>query len=65
MAVHLKGLNDLGISLYPGTGTKDGVNGDHVLLAPAYTSTEEEIEEIVMKVKETVVQAFNEIKPSL
>lgn len=61
MAVHLKGLNDLGISLYPGTGTKNGVDGDHVLLAPAYTSTEEEIEEIVMKVRETVVRTFNEI----
>ncbi|KAF7547196.1 hypothetical protein G7Z17_g7902 [Cylindrodendrum hubeiense] len=48
-AVHLKGLNDLGISLYPGTGTKDGIVGDHVLLAPAYTSTSEEIEEIAMK----------------
>ncbi|KAK7419371.1 hypothetical protein QQX98_003323 [Neonectria punicea] len=57
-AVHTKGLNDLGISLYPGTGTKNGVEGDHVLLSPAYTSTREEIEYIAMKVKETVFQTF-------
>ncbi|KAK7425306.1 hypothetical protein QQZ08_008203 [Neonectria magnoliae] len=60
-AVHTRGLNGLGISLYPGTGTKNGVEGDHVLLSPAYTSTREEIEDIVMKVKETVFQAFEDI----
>ena len=61
-AVHIKGLNDLGISLYPGTGTKNGVDGDHVLLSPAYTSTSEEIEEIAQKVKETVFQTFEELE---
>lgn len=61
-AVYTKGLNDLGISLYPGTGTKNGVDGDHVLLSPAYTSTEEEIEEIALKVKETIFRAFDELK---
>ncbi|RJE25084.1 Aminotransferase [Aspergillus sclerotialis] len=61
-AVHSKGLNNLGISLYPGTGTKDGVVGDHVLLAPAYTSTKEEIEEIAMKTKQAVEQAFNGLR---
>lgn len=35
------------ISLYPGSGTVDGVQGDHVLLAPAYNTTREEIELIV------------------
>jgi adenosylmethionine-8-amino-7-oxononanoate aminotransferase len=58
--IHLKGL-ELGISLYPGTGTMDGTLGDHVLIAPAYTSTEEEIEYIVSKTKETVEQVFEEL----
>lgn len=61
-AVHTKGLDGLGISLYPGTGTKNGVDGDHVLLSPAYTTTKEEIEEIALKVKETVFQAFDELE---
>lgn len=59
-AVHLKGLEDLGISLYPGTGTKNGVEGDHILLAPAYTSTKEEIEEIATKTKDAVVRVFSD-----
>jgi adenosylmethionine-8-amino-7-oxononanoate aminotransferase len=54
-------LNEVGISLYPGTGTKDGVNGDHALLAPAYTSTREDVERIVEKVKEAVVRTFEKL----
>ncbi|NUH65168.1 aspartate aminotransferase family protein [Sulfitobacter sp. S0837] len=36
-----------GLLVYPGQGTVDGARGDHVLLAPAYNSTEEEIIQIV------------------
>lgn len=57
-------MNNLGISLYPGTGTMNGVDGDHVLLAPAYTSTAEEIREIALKTKEAVFQAFEGIRSS-
>lgn len=39
----------------------DGTLGDHVLIAPAYTSTVEEIEYIVLKTKETVQQVFEEL----
>ena len=60
--VHTRGLQG-GISLYPGTGTKDGVLGDHVLLAPAYTSTLDEIKEIALKVRETVYRAFEGLSP--
>ncbi|SPJ83709.1 adenosylmethionine-8-amino-7-oxononanoate aminotransferase [Fusarium torulosum] len=56
--VHLAALNDVGISLYPGMGTKDGVTGDHVWIAPAYTSTKHDIERIVSKVKESVTLAL-------
>lgn len=60
-AIYQTGFKELGISLYPGTGTKNGVDGDHVLLSPAYTSTEAEIRDMAMKVKETVVKTFNEL----
>lgn len=36
-----------GLMCYPSQGCADGTNGDHVLLAPSYTSTPEEIDEIV------------------
>ncbi|KAF7563616.1 hypothetical protein G7046_g525 [Stylonectria norvegica] len=58
--VHLTAFRDFGISLYPGNGTKDGITGDHVLLAPAYTSTSDEFREIAIKVKAAVYQAFDE-----
>lgn len=58
-AVHTKGLVDVGIVLYPGTGTLDGVEGDHVLIAPAYTCTREEIAGMVDKVYETVKRSFD------
>ncbi|OBR04751.1 Aminotransferase class-III [Colletotrichum higginsianum IMI 349063] len=32
-----------GVALYPGAGTVDGSRGDHVLLAPPYTTTEEQL----------------------
>lgn len=56
--VHLAALNDVGISFYPGIGTKDGVTGDHAWIAPAYTSTKHDIERIVSKVKESVILAL-------
>lgn len=58
---HLVGFNDFGISLYPGMGTKDGVLGDHVLLAPAYTSTSEEIEEIASRTRDAVLRVIESI----
>ncbi|MBO1073790.1 aspartate aminotransferase family protein [Roseomonas marmotae] len=36
-----------GVLCYPGGGTADGLHGDHALLAPPYTATEEEIDIIV------------------
>jgi adenosylmethionine-8-amino-7-oxononanoate aminotransferase len=37
----------LGMMCYPAQGCADGTAGDHVLLAPSYTSTPEEIDLIV------------------
>ena len=38
-----------GLGCYPGGGTVDGISGDHVLLAPPYIASADEIEEIVDK----------------
>jgi len=40
---------DLGLICYPSSGTADGVNGDHVLLAPPFTIDKGHVEEIVEK----------------
>lgn len=60
MAVHLMGMEH-GIMLYPGNGTVDGLLGDHVLLAPAYTITKEDVEEIVRLTASAVKETFDKV----
>lgn len=43
-----------GVAIYPGAGTVDGLKGDHVLLAPPYTVTEEQLETIVKAVRSAI-----------
>lgn len=43
-----------GMMTYPSQGCADGTNGDHVLLAPAYTSTPEEIDLILRTLQSAV-----------
>ncbi len=50
----------LGMMTYPSQGCADGTNGDHVLLAPSYTSSPEEIELIVETLAKAVNAALNE-----
>ena len=45
------------ISIYPGTGTADGVNGDHIMLSPAYNVTSEDVHTIVDTTM-SVIKAF-------
>ncbi|MCJ1340277.1 hypothetical protein MMC09_005571 [Bachmanniomyces sp. S44760] len=37
----------LGVAVYPGVATFDGVSGDHVIIAPPYNVTESQLETIV------------------
>ncbi|ROW09693.1 hypothetical protein VMCG_02210 [Cytospora schulzeri] len=46
--------------VYPGAGTADGVNGDHIILAPPYTVTAEEVEHIVQTVSRVIVDYFSQ-----
>ena len=43
-----------GLLVYPGSGTVDGVRGDHVLLAPPYIVSDAQIEVIVERLGEAV-----------
>ena len=49
---------DLGLMCYPSQGCADGTQGDHVLLAPAYTSTYEEIETICDLITQAIETAL-------
>lgn len=46
------------ISLYPGSGTVDGRHGDHILIAPAYNVTEQDIRYIVETTAAVIKQFF-------
>lgn len=50
----LKAAMDAGVICYPSQGCADGTSGDHVLLAPCFTSTPEEIDLIVATMAETI-----------
>lgn len=53
--IHAAGLTkEFGISLLPGGGVADGVNGDVIMLAPAYNCTEEDIELIVERTAKVI-----------
>ncbi len=48
-----------GLMCYPMGGTIDGVNGDHVLIAPPFIINEPQLEEIIEKLKLTIGNVFN------
>lgn len=43
----MTGLREQGLVVYPRTGTKDGISGDHILLAPPLIITKNEINKII------------------
>ncbi len=50
-----------GLITYPGGGGADGIRGDHLLLAPPFIITEEQIEKMVSILDETIVEISREI----
>lgn len=60
-------VHDLAISapynmtVYHGAGTVDGTSGDHILLAPAYTVTSEDVKHIVQVLSAVVHQVFKKV----
>jgi adenosylmethionine-8-amino-7-oxononanoate aminotransferase len=49
-----------GIILYPGSGSVDGVAGDHLLVAPPFIITDEEIDEIVWRLQKAILEVWEE-----
>ena len=48
------------VVIYPGSkGTADGVDGDHVLIAPPYTITEDELVFLVDSLKSSIEVVLN------
>jgi hypothetical protein len=47
------------ISIYPSTGTIDGFEGDHVLIAPAYNVTSTDVNEIADTVTDVIYAFFH------
>lgn len=47
-----------GLMMYPMGGTIDGVHGDHILLAPPFICSPADIDEIVARLKRTVLQVL-------
>ena len=52
-----------GLACYPSGGTVDGQSGDHVLLAPPYIATQDEIDVIVDRLGTAVDSAIRSVKP--
>jgi len=50
-----------GIVPYPGTGSADGVRGDHMLLAPPLNITKEEVDELFTAFEGAIEEASNEL----
>ncbi|QPC43912.1 aspartate aminotransferase family protein [Kaustia mangrovi] len=52
-----------GLICYPSQGTADGVNGDHVLIAPPFIITDDQVGELTDKLARSVDAAITEVEP--
>ena len=48
-----------GLILYPGQGTVDGVRGDHIMIAPPFIISDEQMDEIIA----ILVEALDAVVP--
>ncbi|TDZ16432.1 putative aminotransferase [Colletotrichum orbiculare MAFF 240422] len=61
--MRLRGLEEgYDVCLFSSTGCADGWNGDHFLLAPPFTVTPTDVEEIVSRAVRVVDSVFEEVK---
>ncbi len=51
-----------GLICYPGSGTADGVLGDHILLAPPFIITSTELEELVNRLENSLTAVFKDVQ---
>lgn len=52
-----------GLLCYPGSGTADGIAGDHVLIAPPFIIPEETLDELIEKLARSVDQTIAKLHP--
>ena len=52
---------DNGLLCYPGGGTLNGLDGDHILIAPPYIIDESHVSEIITKLGKTIDEVFKTI----
>jgi Adenosylmethionine-8-amino-7-oxononanoate aminotransferase len=57
--VHAAALRH-GLATYPGTGTADGVRGDHILLAPPFIITTDDIDSLVLRLGKAITDVTKE-----
>ncbi|KAF1939899.1 omega-amino acid-pyruvate aminotransferase [Clathrospora elynae] len=63
--IYERGLTpEYGIYVYPGSGTVDGFKGDHIIIAPAYNVTDEDIDLVVDRVSNLITSYFEDLKVS-
>lgn len=46
------------MTVYPGTGTVDGVRGDHIIIAPSYPVTDKDLDHIVKVISSVIHEVF-------
>lgn len=49
------------MTFYPGTGSVNGIEGDHIILAPPFNITDKDVETIVSGVVAVIQQVFSEM----
>lgn len=49
------------MTVYGGSGTVDGIYGDHIIIAPSYLVTKKDVEHIVQVVSAVVKTFFNNV----
>ncbi|KAI1187238.1 PLP-dependent transferase [Nemania serpens] len=54
-----------GLTVYPGAGTVDGLVGDHIIVAPPYNASDEELEELLRLLVETYEAVESEVQSIL
>ncbi|KAF2683633.1 aminotransferase-like protein [Lentithecium fluviatile CBS 122367] len=59
--IHEKALGpDYQIYVYPGTGTANGEEGDHIIIAPPFNATEADIRWLVDRVAKVIIDYFGQ-----
>ena len=48
-----------GVILYPGSGSVDGVSGDHLMVAPPFVIKEDQIDEVIDTLRVSILEEFN------